>query len=120
MREPWSLYPTEWQRSLDRAECIGDQKIHALPRSLSGRAATGHGDKGAIEIGARDSILRGTVLHCDPGSRRLIGVVVTIGHAAVVEACQVRDHSLIGIAAMVLNSVRIGHNRSVGANALVI
>ena len=84
------------------------------------RAATGHGDKGAIEIGARDSILRGTVLHCDPGSRRLIGVVVTIGHAAVVQVCQVRDHSLIGIAAMVLNSVRIGHNRSVGANALVM
>ena len=84
------------------------------------RAPTGHGNKDAIEIGARDNIVRGTVLHSDPGSRRLIGVVVTIGHAAVVEACQVRDHSLIGIAAMVLNSVRLGHNRSVGANALVM
>ena len=48
------------------------------------------------------------VVHTDYGFPALIGIGVSVGHAAVVHGCTVEDHCLIGMNATVLNGALIG------------
>lgn len=77
-------------------------------------------DTEAITIGARTNIQDGCVLHADPGYPARIGEGVTVGHRAVLHGCDVGDHSLIGIGAVVLNGASIGAESLVAAGAVVL
>ena len=77
------------------------------------------GDSDEIIIGEECNIQDGAVLHTDPGIRVVLGRGVTVGHHAIVHGCEVGDHSLIGINAVVLNRAKIGKYCTIGANALV-
>lgn len=77
------------------------------------------GDSDQIVIGEETNIQDGAVIHTDPGIRVLLGHGVTVGHHAMVHGCEVGDHSLIGINAVVLNNAKIGKYCTIGANALV-
>ena len=50
----------------------------------------------------------------------IIGDYVTIGHGAVVHACTVEDHVLIGMNATVLDGARIGRGSIIAAGALIL
>ena len=48
-----------------------------------------------------------------------MGNYTTIGHAAIIHACDIGDECLIGMGATVLDGAKIGDRCIVGANALV-
>lgn len=77
------------------------------------------GDSEHLHIGRGTNIQDGSVLHADHGFPLVLGEGVTVGHQVMLHGCQVGDHSLIGIGAVVLNGARIGKNCLVGAGALV-
>jgi carbonic anhydrase/acetyltransferase-like protein (isoleucine patch superfamily) len=78
------------------------------------------GDVNAIRIGARSNIQDLTMVHVmretHPTS---IGDEVTVGHSAVIHGCTIEDRVLIGMAAVLLNGVKIGHDSIVAAGTLL-
>jgi len=48
-----------------------------------------------------------------------VGRYCTIGHRAIIHACEIGDECLIGMGATILDGVKIGARSIVGANALV-
>jgi carbonic anhydrase/acetyltransferase-like protein (isoleucine patch superfamily) len=77
------------------------------------------GDSDDLIVGEETNIQDGAMLHTDPGIRVVLGRGVTVGHHAIVHGCEIGDHSLIGINAVVLNHAKIGKYCTIGANALV-
>ncbi len=84
------------------------------------------GDVQRIEVGARTNIQDGAVVHVahdgpySPGGYpAILGEEVTVGHNAAVHACQVADHCLIGIGAVLLDGAYLGPESILGAGALV-
>ena len=78
------------------------------------------GDVAPIWVGANSNIQDGTIAHGFPSSPVTVGDWVTVGHRAVLHACTIENHCLIGIGAIVLNNVRIGEGSIVAAGALVV
>src|SRR5208282_428786 len=78
------------------------------------------GDVAPIRVGANTNIQDGTIVHGFPNSPVTIGDWVTVGHRAVLHACTVEDHCLIGMGAIILNNARIGEGSIVAAGALVV
>ncbi|HET6604321.1 MAG TPA: gamma carbonic anhydrase family protein [Xanthomonadaceae bacterium] len=85
------------------------------------------GDVNHIRIGARTNVQDGTVIHVThegpytrPGGYpTIIGADVTIGHSAVVHACELGDAVLIGMHATLLDGVVVEKHGFVGAGAMV-
>jgi len=48
-----------------------------------------------------------------------IGRHCTVGHSAIIHACEIGDECLIGMGATILDGAKIGDRCIVGANALV-
>lgn len=78
------------------------------------------GDVMPIRVGARTSVQDGTIVHVTAGTQgTVIGSDCTIGHGAILHACTVEDHCLIGMGATVLDGAVIGRGSLVGAGSLV-
>jgi carbonic anhydrase/acetyltransferase-like protein (isoleucine patch superfamily) len=78
------------------------------------------GDVHWIRIGARSNVQDGTIVHVMRGTHpTTIGSEVTIGHAAVIHGCTIRDRVLIGMGAVLLNGVEIGEDSIVAAGTLL-
>jgi carbonic anhydrase/acetyltransferase-like protein (isoleucine patch superfamily) len=78
------------------------------------------GDVFPIRIGARTNIQDGTVIHITNGkSATTIGDDVTVGHMALLHGCTVKDRTLIGMGAVVLDDAVVGEESIVAAGALV-
>ncbi len=78
------------------------------------------GDVNAIRIGSMTNIQDGVILHVSYNTQPLIiGNGVTVGHNAVLHSCSVEDHSLIGMAACILDGAIIQKYAMVGAGTLV-
>jgi carbonic anhydrase/acetyltransferase-like protein (isoleucine patch superfamily) len=77
------------------------------------------GDVEGIRVGRLANIQDGAVLHGAPGIPCVIGEGVTVGHRAVVHACEVGDFCLIGMGAILLDGSSIGSESILGAGALV-
>jgi carbonic anhydrase/acetyltransferase-like protein (isoleucine patch superfamily) len=84
------------------------------------------GDVNRIEVGARTNIQDGTICHVthdgpySPGGFPLIlGQDITVGHAAVLHACQIGDRCLIGMGAIVLDGAVIEADVMLAAGSLV-
>ncbi|MFO7545752.1 MAG: gamma carbonic anhydrase family protein [Trueperaceae bacterium] len=77
------------------------------------------GDNEWIDVGPGVNVQDGCVLHTDPGRPVRIGAESSLGHGAVVHGCEVADHALVGIRAVVLNGCRVGRYAIVAAGAVV-
>ena len=77
------------------------------------------GDINRIIIGRYVNIQDNSVIHVDDDLPAEIGDFVTVGHNAIVHACRVEDHCLIGMGAVVLNGAVIGRGSIVAAGAVV-
>lgn len=78
------------------------------------------GDVCPVRIGERTNIQDNAVIHVthDTGPTT-IGSDVTIGHAAVLHACTISDHVLVGMNATVLDHARLPPYTMVAAGSLV-
>ncbi|MEM7029007.1 MAG: gamma carbonic anhydrase family protein [Chloroflexota bacterium] len=76
-------------------------------------------DTEPITIGAGSNIQEAAIFHADPGFPAIVGEGVTIGHRAIVHGAQIRNDTLIGMGAILLNGAVIEENCIVGAGALV-
>ncbi|MFV0415272.1 MAG: gamma carbonic anhydrase family protein [Chthoniobacterales bacterium] len=77
------------------------------------------GDISGIRIGACSNVQDGAVVHVSEIYPAIIGDYVTVGHKAIVHACKIGDHCLIGMGAVVLDGAEIGDHCIIGANATV-
>src|ERR1041385_8046480 len=77
------------------------------------------GDINSIAIGDGTNVQDGPVVHLADDYGVRVGNYTTIGHAAIIHACDIGDECLIGMGATVLDGARIGDGCIVGANALV-
>jgi carbonic anhydrase/acetyltransferase-like protein (isoleucine patch superfamily) len=77
------------------------------------------GDNDAVTIGEDVNIQDGSVLHTDVGVPLTLERGVSVGHLAMLHGCTVREGSLIGISAVLLNRAVIGRDCLIGANALI-
>lgn len=113
------------------ASCYVDKKALVLGDVTLGEdcsvwpMAVIRGDVHQIRIGNRTNIQDGSVLHVthygpfNQGSPLIIADDVTIGHAVVLHACQIRNRCLIGMHSTILDDAIIHDDVIIGAHSLV-
>jgi carbonic anhydrase/acetyltransferase-like protein (isoleucine patch superfamily) len=99
------------------AVLIGDVEIGEESSIWFG--AVLRGDNGPIRIGARTSIQDNSVVHVSEAGKTLVGDDVTVGHSAVMEDCDIKNHALIGSNATLLNGCVIGEGSLIAAGSVV-
>ena len=84
------------------------------------------GDVNSIKIGSDTNIQDGSILHVTHKSERdlnggpmKIGNGVTIGHAAILHACEIGDYCLIGMGATIMDKCVIENHAMIGAGSIV-
>jgi len=77
------------------------------------------GDIAPIVIGANSNVQDGAVVHVADDLPAMIGEWVTVGHKAIVHACEIGNEVLIGMGAIILDGAKIGDRCIIGANATV-
>lgn len=100
------------------ATVVGQVRLHA--RSSVFYGAVLRGDMAEIVVGRGTNLQDNVVVHTDDGFPALIGLGVSVGHAAVVHGCTIENHCLIGMNATVLNGAIIGTGSLVAAGAVVL
>lgn len=81
--------------------------------------STLRGDINEIVIGAQSNIQDNVVVHLSDDFGCYVGKLVTVGHSAILHACEVKDEVLIGMGAIILDGAVIGERSIIGAGALV-
>lgn len=99
------------------ATVLGDVTLG--PRSSVWYGCVLRGDINAIAIGEGANVQDGTIVHLADDYGVRIGRYTTIGHAAIIHACEIGDECLVGMGATILDGARIGDRCIIGANALV-
>jgi len=77
------------------------------------------GDINSIKIGKFSNLQDGVIGHLSDDHPLLVGQYVTIGHGAVIHACEIGDECLIGMNSTILDGAKIGRQSIVAANSLV-
>ncbi len=77
------------------------------------------GDIEPIRLGANSNLQDGTIVHTMLGAPVTVGDWVTVGHRAVLHGCTIENNCLIGMAAVLLNHVRVGEGSIIAAGAVV-
>ena len=101
------------------AVIIGDVAIGA--ESSIWHHVTIRGDVNYIRIGARTNIQDGCVVHVNrvKGGHTIIGDDITIGHMALIHACELQDKSFVGMKACVMDGAVIESFGMLAAGALL-
>jgi carbonic anhydrase/acetyltransferase-like protein (isoleucine patch superfamily) len=99
------------------ATVIGDVTLGASSSVWYGCVL--RGDINSIVIGEGSNVQDGTIVHLADDHGVRVGDYTTIGHAAIVHACDIGSECLVGMGATVLDGARIGDRCIIGANALV-
>jgi len=73
----------------------------------------------SIKIGPGTNIQDGTVIHLSSDQGTVVGSYVTVGHKALLHACEVEDEVLVGMGAIIMDGARIGARSIVAAGSLV-
>jgi len=77
------------------------------------------GDINRIHIGAQSNIQDGTVIHLADDFPAMVGERVSVGHRAIIHACEIGDETLVGMGAIVMDGAVIGPRCVIAAGALV-
>ena len=77
------------------------------------------GDVHEIIIGDNTNIQDLCILHVIDDLPLVIGKNVSVGHSAILHACEIGDGTLIGMGAKVLDGAKIGKNSIVAAGSVV-
>ena len=102
----------------DSAQVIGD--VHIGPESSVWMNVVIRGDVNNIRIGRRTNVQDLTMVHVMRATHpTAIGDEVTIGHSAVIHGCTIEDRVLVGMAAVLLNGVYVGHDSIIAAGTLL-
>ena len=102
----------------ESAQVIGDVVIGA--ESSVWMNVVIRGDVNHIRVGRRTNIQDLTMVHVMREAHpTVIGDEVTIRHAAVLHGATIEDRVLIGMAAVLLNGVHVGHDSVVAAGTLL-
>ncbi len=76
-------------------------------------------DIAPIVVGENSNIQDGCMVHVSEGKPTILGKHVTVGHAAVLHACQIEDNALIGMGAVVLDDATVGQAAILGAGSVL-
>lgn len=103
----------------ETAAVIGDVQIAEEASVWYG--VTLRADGNAIRIGKRANVQDGTVVHVDRPADRLttIGEGATVGHASILHACALHDHSFVGMGSTVLDGAVIESEGMLAAHSLL-
>jgi len=101
----------------DNAAVIGSVVMEA--NSSVWWNVTLRGDNDVITLGENVNVQDGSVIHTDTGVPVVLERNVSVGHLVMLHGCTIRENSLIGIGAIILNNSVIGKNCLVGAGAMV-
>jgi gamma-carbonic anhydrase len=99
------------------AEVSGKVKIGAGASIWGGCVL--RGDVDWIDIGDDCNVQDGSILHTSHDTPVRLGRGVTVGHRAIIHGAEVKDHSLIGMGAILLDHSVVEENCLIGAGALV-
>ncbi len=78
------------------------------------------GDTNFIRIGARTNIQDGTIIHVNAAHQPTnIGDDVTVGHAAIIHACTLKDRAFVGMGATVLDEAGIEEGGVLSAGSVL-
>jgi gamma-carbonic anhydrase len=77
------------------------------------------GDINHITIGPRSNIQDGTIVHVADDYPVLVGSAVSVGHRAIIHACEIGDETLVGMGAIIMDGAVIGPRCIIAAGALV-
>lgn len=79
------------------------------------------GDVNSIRIGNYCNIQDGSVIHCTyKGASTKIGNYVSVGHQALIHGCDLKDHVLVGMGAIVMDHAIIEEYVIIAAGAVVL
>ena len=102
----------------DNTQVIGDVEIGRDSSVWFGSVL--RGDVHYIRIGERTNIQDLTVIHVNTGtSPTILGDGVTVGHRAILHGCHVKNGSLIGMGAVILDDAVVEERAFVAAGAVV-
>jgi carbonic anhydrase/acetyltransferase-like protein (isoleucine patch superfamily) len=111
-----SIDPTAWVAPT--AVLIGDVRL--APGANIWFNCVLRADTNPIIIGARSNIQDGTIIHVDHGDNFTeIGDDVTVGHAAIIHACKLRNRAFVGMGATVLDGAIVEEGGLLGARGLL-
>jgi carbonic anhydrase/acetyltransferase-like protein (isoleucine patch superfamily) len=111
-----SIHPTAWVAP--NAVLIGDVRLGPCANIWFNCVL--RADTNPIIVGARSNIQDGTIIHVDHGENFTeIGDDVTVGHAAIIHACKLRNRAFIGMGATVLDGAVVEEGGLLGANGLL-
>ena len=100
------------------ATLVGDVEIGANVSIWFGCILRGDGP--GIRIGENSNLQDGTVVHiAKRGLMTIVGRNVSVGHMALLHACEIRDGAFIGMRASVLDGAVVESRAMVAAGALV-
>src|SRR3954451_20971191 len=77
------------------------------------------GDSSSITIGAGSSVQDNAVIHCAEDLPTIVGEGVIVGHAAMLEGCEIEDGAVVGMGAIVLQRARLGAGSMLAAGAVL-
>ena len=77
------------------------------------------GDINSIKIGKFSNLQDGVIGHLADEHSLVVGKYVTVGHGAVIHACEIADECLIGMSSTILDGTKIGKQSIVAAGSLV-
>ena len=89
------------------------------PNSSVWWSVTIRGDNDVITLGENVNVQDNSVIHTDGGVPVTLERNVSIGHLVMLHGCTIRENSLIGIGAIILNRVVVGKNCLIGAGSLI-
>ena len=77
------------------------------------------GDINFISIGEGTNLQDGVIGHLADEFPLIVGNFVTVGHGAILHACEIGDESLIGMSATILDGAKIGAQCIIAAGTVV-
>lgn len=77
------------------------------------------GDINHIAIGPRSNLQDGVIIHVSDEFPAIVGSDVSIGHRALIHACEIGDETLVGMGAIIMDGAVIGPRSIVAAGAIV-